>query len=183
MAFSTTPLTKIIFENDTRFPGRLSVSAHWRFDCDPSLRAYYLTLPLALPDTQDCDYWIDGCGTWFRAEHGQLPGTCNSFYQAYSGVAVSSRDDTLYIMSADTTLYQCGGFTFGQLPSVPLQRKHPFIALWIYNNYWGTNFPSYSPGQLETRFILEHHKGDFNAEVAAKVYNTFSLPYLTHPIA
>ncbi|MCL1856215.1 MAG: hypothetical protein FWF84_01030, partial [Kiritimatiellaeota bacterium] len=183
ITYEGSPLRRIIFERDTRYLNRLGVSAHWRFDCDPTLRAYYLALPIAMPCEHGCDYWIDSCGSWFRAEHGQLPNTCNSFYQAHSGVAVSTRKDTLYIMGADTTLYQCGGLTFGQPPSVALQRQKPFIAVWVYNNYWGTNFPSYSPGDLETRFILELRGDDFRADIAEKIDNTFSLPYLTHPIA
>ncbi len=177
------PLTGLSFDLDDRAPDRLRVSARWHFDADPTQRAYYLALPLALPGAGECAYWVDGCGVWFEAERGQLPGTCTSFYQAYSGVAVSRGGATVYVVAADTTLFQFGGFTFGQAPAKPLQRRDPFVALWIYNNYWGTNFPSYSPGLLESRFVVACHSGAFDPAVAASIDTTFDADYLSHPLA
>jgi hypothetical protein len=142
-----------------------------------------MTLPVALPGSGDCEYWVDNCGTWFRAETDQLPGTCNSFYHAYHGVAVSRGGHTLYISSPDSTLFQFGGFTFGQLPSVSLQKTKPFIALWLYNNYWGTNFPSYSPGHARFRFRLQYREETFNKTTARRLDETFDSDYLTHPVA
>jgi hypothetical protein len=96
---------------------------------------------------------------------------------------VSRGGQTLYIASPDTTLFLFGGFTFGQLPSTPLQREKPFVALWLYNNYWGTNFPSYSPGQARMRFRLQWRDEVFDPETARRLDETFDRDYLTHPLA
>lgn len=168
---------------DERQPDTLDVTADFRFDADPSERAYYLALPVSLPGGDDCEYWVDHCGVWFRAETDQLPGSCNSFYQAGRGVAVSRGGQTLYIASPDSTLFQFGGFTFGQLPSVLLQRSRPFVALWIYNNYWSTNFPGYSPGLFQVRLRLQWKNEPFDGDTAGRLDETFDRRYLTHPIA
>lgn len=168
---------------DERAPGTLDVEASFRFDVDPGLRAYYYALPLALPGTGDCEYWVDNCGVWFRAGQDQLPGTCNSFYQAYRGVAVSRGGATLYIASPDMPLFQFGNLTFGQLPSQPLQRRNPFVALWLYNNYWGTNYPSYSPGLVRMRFRLQWRREAFSETTARQLDETFDGEYITHPVA
>ncbi len=171
------------FRLDPRMPGTLDISSEFRFNADPARRAYYFALPLKLPGEGDCEYWADNCGTWFRAETDQLPGTCNSFYQACRGVAVSRGGHTLYIASSDSTLFQFGGFTFGQLPSTRLQRKKPFVALWIYNNYWGTNFPSYFPGKARMRFRLQWRCEAFDPDSARRLDETFDCDYITHPVA
>jgi hypothetical protein len=168
---------------DGRAADTLDVAVSMRFDADPTHRSYYLALPLNLPGEGDCTYWVDNCGVWFRAETDQLPGTCNSFYQAYRGVAVSRGGKTIYLASPDSTLFQFGGFTFGQLPSKPLQRKQPFIALWLYNNYWGTNFPSYSPGWARMRYRLQWRDEDFSEVTARRLDETFDRDYMTHPVA
>lgn len=183
LEFATAPLTSLRLTLDVRQPQRLSVATDWRLDADPSVRADYLALPLDLPGNGDCEYWVDACGEWFRAERDQLPGTCNSFYQAHRGVAVSRGGHTLYLAVADTTLFQFGGFTFAQLPAVPLQRRQPFVALWIYNNYWGTNFPSYSPGLFQARFLLEYRPEPFHPDRATQLAAAFDADYLTHPVA
>ncbi len=176
-------LRRLAFALDARRPYTLMVDAALHFDADPTQRAYYLALPLALPGEGDCEYWIDGCGLWFEAEHGQLPNSCNSFYQAGRGIAVSRAGHTLYLASPDTTLFQFGGFTFGQTPTTRLQRQRPFVALWLYNNYWGTNFPSYSPGLLTARFRLEYRPEPFAAAAAEQLDASFDADYLTHPLA
>lgn len=183
VGFDGPVLTGMQFTLDARHPHRLEVSADWLLDADSAVRAIYLALPVRLPGDGDCEYWIDGCGEWFRAERDQLPGTCNSFYQVASGMAISRAGRTLYLAPADTSLFQCGGFTFSQLPSVHLERKAPFVGLWIYNNYWGTNFPSNSPGQLRTRFALEIRDEIFNPATAAQLASVFDSNYLTHPVA
>jgi hypothetical protein len=98
-------------------------------------------------------------------------------------VAVSRGGKTIYLASPDSTLFQFGGFTFGQLPSKPLQRKQPFIALWLYNNYWGTNFPSYSPGWARMRYRLQWRDEDFSEVTARRLDETFDRDYMTHPVA
>jgi hypothetical protein len=183
LAYAHPLLRGLSYRLDERAPDTLTVTVHLRFDADPTQRAYYVALPLALPGEDDCTYWVDGCGTWFRAETDQLPNTCNSFYQAYRGVAVSRAGATLYLASPDATLCQFGGFTFGQTPATRLQRRRPFIALWLYNNYWGTNFPSYSPGLARLRFRLQWRRDDFDHETARRLDETFDHDYLTHPIA
>ena len=183
VTFEGSLLQQMQFTLDARHPHRLEVSADWLLDTDSAQRAIYLALPLQLPGDGDCEYWIDGCGEWFRAGQDQLPGTCKSFYQVASGMAVSRGRRTLYVAPADTSLFQCGGFTFSQLPSTPLQRREPFVALWIYNNYWGTNYPSNSPGHFRTRFALEYRDEPFSPKTAARVASTFDVDYLTHPVA
>jgi len=176
-------LRGMAYRLDERAPATLEVTAALRFDADGNVRAYYLTLPLALPGEGDCEYWVDNCGVWFRAETDQLPNTCNSFYQAYRGVAVSRGGQTVYIASPDCTLFQFGGFTFGQRPSIPLRRAAPFVALWLYNNYWGTNYPSYSPGHARMRFRLQWRDERFNETAARRLDETYDRDYLTHPVA
>lgn len=176
-------LRRLEFTLDPRQPASLQVTAALHYDADPAVRAYYLALPLQLPGEGDCEYWVDNCGVWFRAGTDQIPGTCNSFYQAYRGVAVSRGGKTLYLVSPDTTLFQFGGFTFGQLPSAPLRRRKPFVAVWLYNNYWGTNFPSYSPGQAQARYGLHLADGGFDEERMRRLDAGFDVDYLTHPVA
>lgn len=177
------PLRRLAFTLDARQPRRLLAATGWRFDADPAQRAYYLALPLALPGPGECEYWVDNCGDWFRAETDQLPNTCNSFYQAWRGVAVSRAGHTLYIAAPDTTLFQFGGFTFGRAPSARLERRRPFVALWIYNNFWGTNFPSVSPGLFTARFALEYGPGAFDPAAFERLDAVFDTDYLTHPVA
>lgn len=176
-------LRRLEFTLDPRQPGVLNVTAALHYDADPAVRSYYLALPLILPGAGDCDYWVDNCGVWFRAETEQLPGTCNSFYQAYCGVAVSRGGRTLYIASPDTTLVQFGGLTFGQLPTTPLERRRPFVALWLYNNYWGTNFPGYSPGEARARYRLLLAAGGFDPVHMQRLDAGFDTEFLTHPVA
>lgn len=64
-----------------------------------------------------------------------------------------------------------------------LQSRDPFLGLWIYNNYWGTNFPSNSPGHFRTRFALEFRDEPFHPETAAQTASAFDVDYLTHPVA
>lgn len=176
-------LSGIQFTLDALRPSRLEMTADWMLDADSTVRALYLALPFQLPGEGDCEYWIDSCGEWFRAERDQIPGTCNSFYQVASGMAVTRDGRTLYLAPADTSLFQCGGFTFSQLPSTRLQRRDPFLGLWIYNNYWGTNFPSNSPGHFRTRFAIEYREEPFRPESVAKIASAFDADHLTHPVA
>lgn len=175
-------LRRMTYRLDERYPGSLEVTGELHLSADSTRRAYYLPLPLQLSGTAPVDYWTDNCGTWFRAEDDQLPGTCNSFYHGYRGAAVSRESRTIYVMSPDVPLFQFGGLTFGQLPSVPLQRKRPFIAVWLYNNYWGTNFPSYSPGQFRFRLLLHYSPEEFDESIARRLDARFDTDFITHPV-
>lgn len=180
---TTGVLRRLSFELDARWPNTLRATAQLHLDADPSVRGLYFALPLHLPGEGDCEYWADNCGSWFRAETDQLPGTCNSFYQTHQGVAVSRGGRTLSIASPDVTLFQFGGFTFSQLPDQKLQRRRPFVAIWLYNNYWSTNFPSYSAGHFTARFLLQWNEGEFSPEVMDRLSSRWDFDYMTHPIA
>lgn len=177
------PLRSISLSLEEAAPQRLRVETKWCFDASYDVKAYYLALPVQLSGTGPCEYWVDQCGEWFRAEEDQLPGTCNSFYQSFRGVAICRGGETLYIAAADSSLFQFGGFTFGHLSDKPLQRMNPFVALWIYNNYWGTNFTAASPGLFTSRYILEVHDKSFNKETADRLSSCFDADYLSHPVA
>jgi|GEM_PF-1267143 len=182
-AFAQSPLTLLEWTLDSRHPHRLEAESRWRFDTDPAVRAFYLALPVALPGEGDCDYWVDACGHWFRAGVDQIPGTCTTFYHAWSGVAVSRGGRTLYVAAADTPLFQCGGFTFARDPALPPALRKPFLALWIYNNYWETNFPAAFPAAFRARFRLEYRDEAFRPETAARLAAGWDSEDLTHPVA
>jgi hypothetical protein len=176
-------LRRIEFAPVPGHPGALMVTVSLHYDADPAVRAFYLPIPFEIPGTGNVDYWVDSCGTPYRAGSDQLPGTCTSFYHVFRGVAVQRERQTVYVVSPDITLFQCGGFTFGQPPTVSLQRRRPWIAAWLYNNYWNTNFPAYSPGWARARFLLQVDPGEFDVRRMQQLDAVFDRDYLTHPVA
>ncbi len=175
------PMRRQIIRFDPLLPGVLDLTADFWFEADTTRQAFYLSFGWWLDPGEPVHFFYDSSGMWLQADRDQLPGAARSLYEVGMGVAVTQGDRTVTIASRDVPLWQFGGFTFGD-PAADVPRQKPFLASWVYNNYWGCNFNACSPGGFSCRYLIAPTVGTADPALAAQLYWQFAADDLVHPL-
>lgn len=103
------------------------------------------------------------------AEADQLPNTNRNWYTVQRWVDVSNGQFGVTWSTPDAPLFQIGGITtdglLGSLGDSPkwirYMEQRPFIASWVMNNLWHTNFRHDQSGLTTFRYTIQVH-GAYN---------------------
>lgn len=118
-----------------------------------SPEAGYLAFPLALSKPV---FDIDAVGGTFEPGPGQIDGTASDYHsiQRYIRMTESVKDGLdVVVASRATPLVQIGDIHVGQYQQ-KLKPPGPVFYMWLFNNYWFTNFPASQGGELQFEFSL-----------------------------
>ncbi|NJK91881.1 MAG: hypothetical protein HC904_08675 [Blastochloris sp.] len=99
--------------------------------------------------------FFNTAGVEVEFDVGQLPGACRDFVTTEHSVALREGEQSWTLRCPDAPLVMLNGFHYGKkLTALPDRLPEPFLLGWVYNNYWGTNFPASEPGSFELHWGL-----------------------------
>lgn len=128
--------------------------------------AGYLAFPLAL-DKPVFD--LDAVGGTFQPGPGQIDRTASDYHSVQRYVRVSEAADEgldMIIATLATPLVQIGDIHVGKYQQ-RLAPPGPLFYMWLFNNYWFTNFPASQEGELQFGFALTSRRHGDDAVSAA----------------
>lgn len=121
----------------------------------------YISLPFTAGDGSE--FYIDKTGCVIRPGIDQLPGTCQDFYLIQNGVAWTSKEKTVSIITKDAPLISLGGLEAKRINlcnGKDTKRNQSEVYSWPMNNFWETNFKVDLGGFYEFRYILDVEEGE-----------------------
>ncbi|MEM9025288.1 MAG: hypothetical protein AAGB22_16190 [Bacteroidota bacterium] len=123
----------------------------------PNPNGIYASFPTALGEGWQA--WFDTAGEKVEYDAQQLPGACRDFVTMEHAIEMTDHQQHLTLRSPDVPLAMLNGFHFGKkMESMPERTQTPFLLGWVYNNYWGTNFPASEPGCSELTWGIRWQK-------------------------
>ncbi len=133
--------------------------------------AGYLAFPLGL---NDAVFDLDAVGGTFEPGPGQIDGTASDYHSIQRYVRLSEKADDgidVIVASKATPLVQIGDIHVGQYQQT-LEPPGPQFYMWLFNNYWFTNFPASQGGEFQFGFALTSRKrgGELGPVTAAHRY-------------
>lgn len=136
---------------------RLDISINLRKPGQTEPEAGYLAFPLAL---HNATFDIDAVGGTFQPGPGQIDGTASDYHsiQRYVRLSEKAADGIdVIVTSKATPLVQIGDIHVGQYQQT-LEPPGPQFYMWLFNNYWFTNFPASQGGEFQFGFALTSRK-------------------------
>lgn len=121
----------------------------------------YISLPFTAG--KGSELYIDKTGCVIRPGIDQLPGTCQDFYLIQNGVAWTSKEKTVSIITKDAPLISLGGLEAKRINlcnGKDTKRNQSEVYSWPMNNFWETNFKVDLGGFYEFRYILDVEEGE-----------------------
>ncbi|MBN1341074.1 MAG: hypothetical protein JXQ73_00235 [Phycisphaerae bacterium] len=115
--------------------------------------AGYLAFPLALREPV---FDLDAVGGTFQPGPGQIDRTASDYHSIQRYVRVSEGAEKgldVVVASLATPLVQIGDIHVGQYQE-RLTKPGPLFYMWLFNNYWFTNFPASQGGELQFAFAM-----------------------------
>ena len=139
----------ILYRRTPRLDIRLTVHK----PATTSPEAGYLAFPFALNKPV---FDIDAVGGTFQPGPGQIDGTASDYHSIQRYVRVGEKVPgglDVIVASRATPLAQIGDIHVGQYQE-RLSPPGPVFYMWLFNNYWFTNFPASQGGELQFEFSL-----------------------------
>jgi alpha-mannosidase len=138
----------------------------------------YAAFPVAVPHPvprYDC------AGAAVIAGVEQFPDSCRDYYCVQSWADVSNADSGVTVLAPDAPHMMFGDFTHGKYAG-QLEAGNGFMAGWILNNFWFTNFPADQRGRLRIRYRVLPHNGPFDPVATARLAAEMLVPPFVHGI-
>jgi hypothetical protein len=117
---------------------------------DPAPESIYVAFPLA-PSDATIEY--GAAGAVIDPVDDILPGAATDWQAIQDFVAIRADEGQCVLTALDAPLVQLGGIRVGEFRREP-QIAKPYVFAWLLNNYWTTNFPATSEGELRFEFAL-----------------------------
>jgi hypothetical protein len=139
----------LLYRATPRLDVRLTI--HKPRNRDPE--AGYLAFPLALENPR---FDLDAVGGTFQPGPGQIDGTASDYHSVQRYVRVGEVSDgglDVIVATLATPLVQIGDIHVGQYQE-RLAPPGPQFYMWLFNNYWFTNFPASQEGEMQFGFAL-----------------------------
>ena len=120
-----------------------------------------------------------------RPNKDQLPGSCYNWFTVQRWVDISNDEYGVLWAPVDAPLMQIGGITANLLGSVRLDEwmteanESQMIYSWAQNNHWHTNYKAEQPGVTTFHYVIEVHKGGYNAAAAARFGQETTRPLVS----
>ncbi len=157
---------------------RLDVELTIQKPSKTSPEAGYLAMPLALDKPV---FSLDAVGGTFRPGPGQIDRTASDYHSIQRYVRVTEATPKgldVVVASRATPLVQIGGIHVGEYQE-RLTPPGPVFYMWLFNNYWFTNFPASQGGELRFGFSLT---SSAKTDAGASSAHRFAVGYCT-PLA
>ena len=139
----------ILYRRTPRLDVRLTV--HKPSKTSPE--AGYLAFPLKLSKPV---FDLDAVGGTFQPGLGQIDGTASDYHSIQRYVRVTENRPgglDVVVASRATPLAQIGDIHVGKYQQ-RLTPPGPVFYMWLFNNYWFTNFPASQGGELRFEFSI-----------------------------
>jgi alpha-mannosidase len=168
-------LQSVLLPEDGEF---VEFASWWLMGQSVHPEATFTLFPFNLPQATAR---VDLGGQSIVCGEDQIPGVCYDYYTAQGWVDLSNPQRGVTVALPDNPMVQFGDFHFGK-NQVGFQLERAMLLGWVTNTYWETNFRAHQPGQVQARYRVYPHGGDFEAARAYRqgMETAYSQPLLQH---